>query len=149
MDSEYNNSYHDDNDKDMQEILQKKMNELQIKISTLRTMSQIKTPIILTDYTLKENLSRYHFVVVDFWAPWCGPCKMLSPIMDQLAIDFAGKIVFGKVNVDENPILSNSFRIQSIPTVILFRNGIIFDKITGYLPKIQIQLKLNTLIKNY
>lgn len=142
------NSYHDDNDKDIQEILQKKLNDLQKKISILRTISQIKSPVIITDDTLKEKLSRYPYMVVDFWAPWCGPCKMLSPIIDQLAIDFTGKIVFGKVNVDENPILSNSFGIQSIPTIILFRYGNAVDRITGFLPKIQIEQKLNMLIKN-
>ncbi len=142
------NSYHDDNDKDIQEILQKKLNDLQKKISILRTISQIKSPVIITDDTLKEKLSRYSYMVVDFWAPWCGPCKMLSPIIDQLAIDFTGKIVFGKVNVDENPILSNSFGIQSIPTIILFRYGNAVDRITGFLPKIQIEQKLNMLIKN-
>lgn len=142
------NSYHDDNDKDIQEILQKKLNDLQKKISILRTISQIKSPVIITDDTLKEKLSRYPYMVVDFWAPWCGPCKMLSPIIDQLSIDFTGKIVFGKVNVDENPLLSNSFGIQSIPTIILFRYGNAVDKITGFLPKIQIEQKLNMLIKN-
>lgn len=142
------NTFDNYHDRDVQEILQRKMQELHKKISFFRMMSEIKSPIILTDSTLKENLLKYPFLVVDFWAPWCGPCKMLSPIIEQLAIDFSGKIVFGKINVDENPIMSGSFGIQSIPTILIFRNGNMVDKIIGILPKVQIQQKLNMLIGN-
>ncbi len=70
-------------------------------------------------------------VLVDFWAAWCGPCRMVGPVMEQLADDFDGKVVIAKVNVDEETDLSSKFRIMSIPTVMLFKNGEIMEKVVG------------------
>ena len=81
-------------------------------------------------------------VLADFWATWCGPCKIISPIVEQLAKEYSGKIVFAKINVDENHQLSNRFGIQSIPTMIVFRYGEVVDRIIGALPKVQIENKL-------
>ena len=77
-------------------------------------------------------------VLIDFWAPWCGPCKLVSPMIDQLAIELRGKVVFGKLNVDENPTVANIFGIQSIPTLIIFRNGEAIDGLMGAIPKQQL-----------
>ena len=74
-------------------------------------------------------------VLVDFWASWCGPCKMLSPIIAQLADEYAGKVKVCKVNVDEQPALANRYQIQSIPTMYFFKNGQIVDKSIGFKPK--------------
>ncbi len=74
-------------------------------------------------------------VLVDFWASWCGPCKMLSPIISQLADEYAGKVKVCKVNVDEQPVLANRYQIQSIPTMYFFKNGQIVDKSIGFKPK--------------
>ncbi|MGI6669019.1 MAG: thioredoxin [Acetivibrionales bacterium] len=74
-------------------------------------------------------------VIVDFWASWCGPCRMVAPIMEQLAQEYNGKAVIGKVNVDEESDLAAKFRIMSIPTIILFKNGQAADKIIGVRPK--------------
>jgi thioredoxin 1 len=74
-------------------------------------------------------------VVVDFWAAWCGPCRMVSPIIDELAADYAGKIKVGKVNVDEQRSIAERYRIMSIPTIYLFKNGQPVDKIIGARPK--------------
>ncbi|MGB9679370.1 MAG: thioredoxin [Thermoanaerobacteraceae bacterium] len=74
-------------------------------------------------------------VLVDFWAEWCGPCRMVSPIIDELAKDFEGKIKVGKINVDEENELAMQFRIMSIPTIGLFKNGKLADKIIGARPK--------------
>ena len=81
-------------------------------------------------------------VVVDFWAPWCGPCKMIAPIIEQLAIEYTGKVVFGKVNIDENRMITQSFGIQSIPTMMIFKNGKAVDIIVGAIPKAQIETRL-------
>ena len=81
-------------------------------------------------------------MLVDFWATWCGPCKIISPIIEQLAKEYSGKIVFAKINVDENHQLSNRFGIQSIPTMIVFKYGEVVDRIIGVLPKVQIENKL-------
>lgn len=74
-------------------------------------------------------------VVVDFWAPWCGPCKMLSPVMDEVAEDMGQKAKFVKVNVDNNPVVANQFRIASIPTVLVFKDGKMVDNMIGFKPK--------------
>ena len=74
-------------------------------------------------------------VLVDFWASWCGPCKMLAPIVSEIAEEYAGKIKVGKVNVDDEPVLANQFGISSIPTLILFKNGQPAGVSIGYRPK--------------
>jgi thioredoxin len=76
--------------------------------------------------------------VVDFWAPWCGPCRMISPILEDIARSYAGRIKVVKVNSDENPNLSLRYNVQGIPTVILFRNGKEVDRLVGAAPKEQI-----------
>jgi len=74
-------------------------------------------------------------VLVDFWAPWCGPCRMVSPVIEELADDFAGRAVVGKVNVDDNRQVATQFQIQAIPSVLVFRNGEVVDRIVGAQPK--------------
>jgi thioredoxin 1 len=74
-------------------------------------------------------------VVVDFWATWCGPCKMLGPVMDEISNEFEGKVKFVKINVDENPVTSNMYKIASIPSVLIFKNGEIVDTMVGFRPK--------------
>jgi thioredoxin 1 len=83
-------------------------------------------------------------LVVDFWAACCGPCRMLGPIIEQLASEMAGLAVFGKLNVDENPEIANAFGIRSIPTVIVFKNGDVADGFRGVAPKAQ----MRSLIEN-
>ncbi|MFA6308715.1 MAG: thioredoxin [Clostridia bacterium] len=86
-------------------------------------------------------------VLVDFWASWCGPCRMVGPIMEQLAEDFYGKVTVAKVNVDEESELSTKFRIMSIPTVMLFKDGVIAEKVVGARSKEEFTEILNNNIK--
>lgn len=81
-------------------------------------------------------------VLLDFWATWCGPCRMLAPVIEELAKEYDGKIKVGKVNVDEEPRLANSFGIESIPTVILFKNGKVENMSVGYRPKEELEKML-------
>lgn len=78
-------------------------------------------------------------VLVDFWADWCGPCKMIAPIIDQLADEFDGKVKIAKVNVDDNRDLASRFKIMSIPTLLLFKSGEIVDQIMGARPKAELE----------
>lgn len=89
-----------------------------------------------TDSNFIEEVENYDGIaVVDFWASWCGPCKMIAPIFEELDSELGDKIKFGKVNVDENPATSNKFKIASIPTLLVFKNGNIVDTLVGFRPK--------------
>ena len=82
-------------------------------------------------------------VLVDFWAEWCGPCRMVGPIVEELSKDYAGKAVIGKVDVDSNPNISTQFGIRNIPTILFFKNGQVVDKQVGAVPKAQLAQKID------
>jgi len=104
-------------------------------------------PIHLTDATFdNEVLKSTVPVVVDFWAEWCGPCRMIAPIMEELANEFDGKIKIGKLDVDSNQQSSIKYGVRSIPTVLFFKGGELIDSIIGAVPKTQFVAKLNKLI---
>ena len=92
-------------------------------------------PIAVTDQNFKDVIARYPLIVIDFWAEWCGPCKMMSPILDSLAREYQGKVVFGKLNVDENPHMSATFKVMSIPTMMIVKEREMVERITGAISK--------------
>jgi thioredoxin 1 len=91
----------------------------------------------------KEVLRSDTPVLVDFWAPWCGPCRMIAPVVEQIANDFAGRIKVGKLNTDDNGGISERYDIRSIPTLVLFKNGQVADRKIGALPKKELETLLN------
>lgn len=99
--------------------------------------------IVLTDATFDETIKSDKPVLVDFWAEWCGPCKMIGPSVEELAHDYEGRAVIAKLNVDENPQVTARFGVRSIPTLLVFKNGQIVDKQVGAVPKSVLAGKLN------
>lgn len=92
----------------------------------------INEPIHVSDEAFEKTVLQSQLpVIVDFWAPWCGPCKMLSPILDDIASDYAGKLLVAKVNIDEYAETANAYQVQSIPTLLFVRNGEVVNRHVG------------------
>ncbi|MBK6546154.1 MAG: thioredoxin [Saprospiraceae bacterium] len=93
-----------------------------------------------------EALSQDQVAVVDFWAEWCGPCKLVGPIIDELSTEYGDKIRIGKLNVDHNPVVSTQFGVRSIPTILFIKNGQVVDKQVGAATKATLKSKLEAII---
>ncbi len=85
-------------------------------------------------------------VMVDFWATWCGPCKIVAPVVEELAKEYEGKVTFAKVNTDENTDLATRYNIRGIPTLIFFKEGKVMDQVVGAVPKAQLKSKIDALL---
>jgi thioredoxin 1 len=125
---------------ELEEIRAKKMRELMGQMST----PTIDKPIAVSDRNFEQTVKSYPLVVVDCWAAWCAPCRAIAPVVEQLAKDYSGKVVFGKLNVDENPETAQRFGIMAIPTLLVMKNGEEVDRIVGALPKSQLEAKIDT-----
>lgn len=101
---------------------------------------------VTTDSWDKEVLQSPELVMVDFWAAWCGPCKMVAPVVEELAKEYEGKAKFCKLNTDENPDLASRYKIRGIPTLMFFKNGQTVEQIVGVVPKAQLKTKLDSLL---
>ena len=100
------------------------------------------SPLEITDADIDNTIGKYDTIVIDCWAPWCGPCRMVGPVIDELAKELQGKVVFGKLNVDENPGTSMKHQIMSIPTLLVFKNGNLVDRLVGAYPKEELKKML-------
>jgi len=121
--------------KKLREMFRRKALEERLKSPKNQDKKVLSKPVDLTDVTFKKAIQNHSLVVVDCWAPWCGPCRFLSPIIEEIARDYAGKIFFGKLNVDENPRVAMQYGIMSIPTLLIFKNGRLVDQIIGAMPR--------------
>jgi thioredoxin 2 len=104
-------------------------------------------PVTVTDATFSSAVEQSPLpVLLDIWADWCGPCRMIAPIVDQLASEMAGRILIAKLNIDENPITAQRFRIESIPALLVLKGGREIDRIVGVQPKLEIVRRLERAI---
>jgi thioredoxin 1 len=120
-------------DEELEAIRRRKMAELNSDAKSDAKMPS--EPIVVTDADFDKFVTKYPIVFVDCWAPWCGPCRMVAPAIDALAKEMSGKIVFGKLNTDENSQVPNKFNISAIPTMMIFKDGKMVDRIVGALQK--------------
>jgi thioredoxin 1 len=97
----------------------------------------------VTDQSFKGEVEGSGAVLVDFWAPWCGPCKMIAPVLEEISQEVGNKLKIAKVNVDENPEAASRFGVMSIPTLMVFKDGQPVDKIVGFQPKDNLMNTLN------
>jgi len=123
---------------EVDEIKKKKLESLREKFSHSNTHWPEK-PLKVTDQDMTDVVSSYPLVVVDCWAPWCGPCRTLGPVIDELAKKMQGKVAFAKLNTDENRGITSQYGIMSIPTILLFKNGELVDRNVGALPPDMLQ----------
>ena len=115
------------------------------EVQTLDSLNDDEYPssaLKVTDGDFDKIIQRFPLVVVDCWAPWCGPCQMVGPVIAELAKDYQGKIIFGKLNVDENQEKAMEYGIMSIPALLVFQNGELVDQIIGAQPKPMLEPKI-------
>ena len=137
-------------DEHEQFILQEEAELKNIRERKLKELSQLKTrkeeapmkPAHVTDSDFNDTVCKHPLALIDCWAPWCGPCVALTPTIEQLAAEYAGKVFIGKLNVDENPNTAECFQVFSIPTMLIMKNGKEVDRIVGLVPKKHIESML-------
>jgi thioredoxin 1 len=101
--------------------------------------------LALTDRSFDEAVVAHPALVVDFWAPWCGPCRAIAPVLDELAGAYEGRVTVAKVNVDEQPGLAARFGVRSIPTLLFFRDGEVVDRVVGAAPAPELRKRVDAL----
>jgi len=124
-----------DEDEELERIRRKKLEEMMKSLRASREGEpKSDKPIEVTDSNFYEIIKRGGLIVIDCWAAWCAPCRIVSPIIDELAKKYAGKILFGKLNVDLNRRIPMEYQIMSIPTILIFKDGKLVDRIIGARP---------------
>jgi len=129
---------------EIEEIRQRKMEEMMQKAGAVPSGGNgwPESPVQVADDTFESFVKKYSKVVVDCWAPWCGPCRMLSPTIDALAKDMRGKVAFAKLNTDDNYGTAGKFKIASIPTLLFFKDGQLVGKMVGAAPKAVVEQEI-------
>lgn len=129
-----------DEDKELRRIREKKLRELMRLREKKQEMST--KPVHVTDSNFNEVVNKHSLALIDCWASWCGPCAVIAPIIEELAKEYAGKVLVGKLNVDENSKTAERFQVFSIPTLLIMKNGKEVDRIVGVVPKSYIETRL-------
>lgn len=134
-----------ENDVELRRIRERKMRELMEEFEEKKSLSgQV---IHITDSNFKEIVSKNPLVLVDFFADWCMPCRMMAPVIEELAREYAGKVLVGKLNVDENPATADRFQVFSIPTLVILKAGEEVDRIVGFVPKSQVEARIKKYLR--
>lgn len=117
------------------------------KLEQMKNKAEAPTePVKISDSEFSDFIKKYPVVVVDAYTEWCGPCKMLAPVIDELAREFSGKAVFGKLDVDSNPLTAAAYGIMSIPTILFFKSGELVDTAIGFGGKEMLKKKIEELL---
>jgi len=104
-------------------------------------------PIEINDSTFEQEVVQNpNLTIVDFWAPWCGPCRIIAPTLESIAQQFDGQLKVTKVNVDENPVTAGAYGVHAIPTLLFFKNGKVIDRLLGVVPRSQLVARINRLL---
>jgi len=129
---------------ELDEIRKKKMEKMMSEKNepSIPSLQYPDKPVVITDATVDSATGQYPLFILDCWAEWCGPCRTIGPIIEELAKEMKGKAVFGKLNVDENMQTANKYRISAIPTLLIFKNGKLIDKLLGAYPKATLAAKI-------
>ena len=127
-------------DAEVDRIKQKRMDEM--LAGNAPSAEWPDEPVEVSDADFDEFIGKYPKVVIDCWAPWCGPCRMLSPTIDAMAKDMKGKVAFGKLNTDDNFNTSGKYRISGIPTLLIFKDGQLVDRMVGAAPRNMVEAQL-------
>lgn len=128
------------------EEIKRKKKEAMLRDMAAPAMPSVEypgSPVTITDATLEASVSQYPLLVVDCWAEWCGPCRSIAPVIEEMAREMKGKVVFGKLNVDQNMQTANRYRISAIPTMLVFKGGQLVDRIIGAYPKQALAKKIS------
>jgi len=134
-------------DEELERIKRRRIEEMMRNVSDgaeeeNQHMKPLGKPVDLTDATFKKFVEGNSLSVIDCWAPWCGPCRFVSPVVEELARDYVGKISFGKLNVDKNQGVAAQYGIRSIPTLLVFKEGKLVDQIVGAMPRQRLEPRI-------
>ncbi|MBS7654678.1 MAG: thioredoxin [Candidatus Bathyarchaeia archaeon] len=130
-----------EDDEEIERIRRRKIEKIMRDKASV-SIQKTNTPVEVTDSNFNEVIKSSRVVVIDCWAQWCAPCRMMAPIVDELSREYAGKVLFGKLNVDENQRIPAEYQVMSIPTFLIFREGMLVGRIVGAMPKKALEQKL-------
>ncbi len=136
-------------DDELRDIRERKMEELRKRFDPPLPVGDAAHGgiLVLNAQNFTDSVNRYPRLLVDFWAPWCGPCRMLAPVIEDLSAEFSGKVQFAKCNTDENQQIAYQFGISAIPALFFFMNGQVVNQVAGALPRPQLEQQIRQIFQ--